>query len=501
MADPSELQATVLELPPGGTAYDPLAVSAVGPPGVGDGAEEAPGVEAPGGNGNKRSAEQAHGDEPDTKRTNNGAPAASAFPAAPAFGEMPTSSELSETMVMPNARVGKLIGRGGSNIQYVQSTGQCHVKIDQNTTAETRIVTIIGSAANIVRTKKLINDLLDAPEPGGPMGGGGGGGPAMGGGGGFGAPAPAASGPPGAAGSAKRELACPLHIVGKIIGRGGETIRSLQTASSAHILIDQNVPEGQPRRVEVTGSEDAVNRAYNMIMEIIQTDGSATTSAVITKYGAGMTRMLESPKHMIGRVIGRGGETVKQLQKHFNVNVQIEQNANPCTVTISGQHAPVEAAMVAISDLIEGRPSPFGGTGPPGAGGPPAPGGFGAGGYGAPGGAYGAPAMGGFGGGAYGAPGGAYGGYGAPAPAYGQQPAAYGGYPGYDPAAHGAYGAGAPAAAYGQQPHAYGQQAYGQAPPPAAAAGGWQELRDDQSRVYYFNAATGVSQWERPASM
>jgi far upstream element-binding protein len=38
-----------------------------------------------------------------------------------------------------------------------------------------------------------------------------------------------------------------------------------------------------------------------------------------------MTRMLESPKHMIGRVIGRGGETVKQLQKHFNVNVQIEQ--------------------------------------------------------------------------------------------------------------------------------------------------------------------------------
>jgi hypothetical protein len=48
----------------------------------------------------------------------------------------------------------------------------------------------------------------------------------------------------------------------------------------------------------------------------------------------------------------------------------------------------------------------------------------------------------------------------------------------------------------------YTQQAYGQAPPPAAGgAGGWQELRDEQARVYYFNAATGVSQWERPASM
>lgn len=37
---------------------------------------------------------------------------------------------------------------------------------------------------------------------------------------------------------------------------------------------------------------------------------------------------------------------------------------------------------------------------------------------------------------------------------------------------------------------------------PAPAGGGsgaWQELHDDQGRAYYYNASTGVTQWERPA--
>ena len=38
-------------------------------------------------------------------------------------------------------------------------------------------------------------------------------------------------------------------IVGRVIGRGGETIRALQQASQAHIVVEQNFPEGVPRKV------------------------------------------------------------------------------------------------------------------------------------------------------------------------------------------------------------------------------------------------------------
>lgn len=43
----------------------------------------------------------------------------------------------------------------------------------------------------------------------------------------------------GAMGETSKQVSCPPGIVGRIIGRGGETIRSLQSGSGAHILVDQ----------------------------------------------------------------------------------------------------------------------------------------------------------------------------------------------------------------------------------------------------------------------
>lgn len=46
-----------------------------------------------------------------------------------------------------------------------------------------------------------------------------------------------ASGP--SAGDMSETVECPPGIVGRIIGRGGETIRGLQQASGAHIVVNQ----------------------------------------------------------------------------------------------------------------------------------------------------------------------------------------------------------------------------------------------------------------------
>jgi len=46
-----------------------------------------------------------------------------------------------------------------------------------------------------------------------------------------------ASGP--GAGDVSETVECPPGIVGRIIGRGGETIRGLQQASGAHIVVNQ----------------------------------------------------------------------------------------------------------------------------------------------------------------------------------------------------------------------------------------------------------------------
>lgn len=45
--------------------------------------------------------------------------------------------------------------------------------------------------------------------------------------------------------------------MGRIIGRGGETIRALQQASEAHIVVNQNFPDGHPRQISISGRPEA----------------------------------------------------------------------------------------------------------------------------------------------------------------------------------------------------------------------------------------------------
>ena len=73
---------------------------------------------------------------------------------------------------------------------------------------------------------------------------------------------------------------CIQGIVGRIIGRGGETIRALQQASQAHIVVDQNYPEGQPRRVNISGRQDAVDRAAKMVQELISGEPGSAQSII-----------------------------------------------------------------------------------------------------------------------------------------------------------------------------------------------------------------------------
>lgn len=166
---------------------------------------------------------------------------------------------------------------------------------------------------------------------------------------------------------------------------------------------------------------------------------------------------LDCPKSIIGRVIGRGGETINELQMRSGARIQIDQKVPegaPCKVQISGNPQVTELAIKLVTDIMNG-----GSTGGMGGG------------------------MMGMMRAQQGYPQAGYGGY--------PQAAAYGGYP---QAAYGGY----PQAAYGGYPQAMqAMPGYGGYAQPAASA--WSEHDDGQGNKYWYNASTGQSQWERPA--
>jgi len=99
--------------------------------------------------------------------------------------------------------------------------------------------------------------------PGGPRGGFGGRGRGRGGGAGW----PSGGGE----GGEKTEyVMVPASKVGLVIGKGGETIKSINQASGAHTEIDKNAPpDAREKNFIIRGPPECVDRAKQMVMEKI----------------------------------------------------------------------------------------------------------------------------------------------------------------------------------------------------------------------------------------
>ncbi|XWS21972.1 hypothetical protein CRYUN_Cryun30bG0103800 [Craigia yunnanensis] len=175
--------------------------------------------------------------------------------------EVDDGSTITRKMEVPNAKVGVLIGKAGDTIRYLQYNSGAKIQImkdaDADRDAPTRPVEIIGTLSSIIMAEKLINAVIAEADAGG-------------------SPSLVARGlaTTQAAGSADHiEIQVPIEKVGLIIGRGGETIKGLQTRSGARIqLIPQNLPEGdgsKERTVRVTGDKKQIEIAQEMIKDVM----------------------------------------------------------------------------------------------------------------------------------------------------------------------------------------------------------------------------------------
>jgi len=89
------------------------------------------------------------------------------------------------------------------------------------------------------------------------------------------------------------------------------------------------------------------------------------TVCLAMQYGAGVSKVIECNKSIVGRVIGKGGDTIKTLQRNFGANIQIDQSTDPMKITIAGQPGSVEAAAAAVKEIVEGGNPYLGGPGGP----------------------------------------------------------------------------------------------------------------------------------------
>ncbi|MCO5586636.1 hypothetical protein L7F22_040577 [Adiantum nelumboides] len=158
---------------------------------------------------------------------------------------------------IPNAKVGLVIGKGGDTIKQIQLQSGARVQItkdmDHNPHVPFRTVELMGTPEQIERAEQAIHDVI--------------------------AEADAA-----AANSSQStyipvgeqiQLTVPTNKVGLIIGRGGETIKGLQSKTGARIQLVplMGPPEYQSgvaeRVLTLMGSKEQVDAASELVKELI----------------------------------------------------------------------------------------------------------------------------------------------------------------------------------------------------------------------------------------
>ncbi|XP_044511057.1 far upstream element-binding protein 2 isoform X2 [Mangifera indica] len=170
-------------------------------------------------------------------------------------------STVTRRIEVPNNKVGVLIGKAGDTIRYLQYNSGAKIQITRDAEADpysaTRPVELVGTLSNINKAEKLISAVIAEADAGG-------------------SPSLVARGlaTAQAAGIGEQvEIKVPNEKVGLIIGRGGETIKGLQTRSGARIqLIPQHLPEGdgsKERTVRVTGDMRQIEIAQEMIKDVL----------------------------------------------------------------------------------------------------------------------------------------------------------------------------------------------------------------------------------------
>ncbi len=274
--------------------------------------------------------------------------------------------------------MGLIIGRQGENLRRVEAETGCRVQFvsgpDEN--SPYRQCKLTGSRASRAKAKAEITRIIDdsgmaanaraAAERArdAPVGRGSSHQPAL------------------RDGEDSMQIMVPDRTVGLIIGRGGETIRDLQERSGCHVnIVGEQKSVNGLRPVNLIGSREAATKAKDLIMEIVESDSkgagtkdrapaqrdSGRDSGFSGGYGAeGGDKSSDSilvPSDAVGMIIGKGGETIKEIQASTGCKINVSPKSGPNEtereIGLVGTQKAITAAKRAIEDKVEAVVSPL----------------------------------------------------------------------------------------------------------------------------------------------
>ena len=297
----------------------------------------------------------------------------------------------------------ELVAQSGGNVKIsIRGKGSSSSNANPNQAEEPLHVLLEGNPENVDKAEALISVLLNDPEKAqaekdrqlAVVGGGSTYTPkpvaqliGLNGGGGHYGPAAGAE-------VIEEKIGIPNGFVGYIIGKGGESITSMQRKSGCRVQIQKEHemdPGSTQRIITLTGeTPEAVSMCRGIIEEMVQERARLNEQSRGGSYGgqgpgsnaAGQAVQLQKaiaegqahitvavPNSDVGLVIGKGGMTIRAVQERSGANVQIPQGPdhdNPAIRTVNITHPQQEGAEFAktlIEEVLASKQNHGGGGG------------------------------------------------------------------------------------------------------------------------------------------
>ncbi|KAJ3050122.1 hypothetical protein HK097_008898 [Rhizophlyctis rosea] len=162
----------------------------------------------------------------------------------------------------------------------------------------------------------------------------------------------------------RAETQTPGDKVGLVIGRGGETIKYIQRECNVKITRDQSdLPDGK-RNATISGSQDAIERAKELISEIVQPrqcdsfGGGSGGDSGNQGYGRGQQHVMGADSLNWRKQLENGAhDPVKDIQKAANAGQAPDYFQESRTTSSPSSPAPAPALSNPLSQDHIATPS------------------------------------------------------------------------------------------------------------------------------------------------
>lgn len=155
---------------------------------------------------------------------------------------------------------------------------------------------------------------------------------------------------------------CPTNNIGRVIGKGGASIKSVRQTSGARIEVCDAKADRDQCLITVTSTESVDDLKSMAVEAVLLLQGK-----INDEDENAVTFRLLVPSKIIGCIIGKGGSIVNEIRKRTGADVRISKGERPkCAdsndelVEVSGEVSSVRDALIQIvlrlrDDVIKGR--------------------------------------------------------------------------------------------------------------------------------------------------